>query len=263
MAYFARVTLGNYSPPSSSAGLATTTTTTTTTTKAEEGEKKGDGGEGAMEEGKNVVIMGRKSWEGIPKKFRPLKGRRNVVVSRQTDYDLYVPLHSLLQRRNEKERKNEGRTKGTYASRGRNRTGCPDTHLSSSLPSAVSLSTSLSSRSPIPTREPKIFLIGGAQLYTHSLVQPDPSFLVDRILLTRIKSPAFEGCDAFFPEFRSACTISREGGVEGNEVSDEEEGVGEWRRASHKDLEKFVGFEVVEGDQTEKEVVYEFQMWIR
>jgi len=30
----------------------------------------------------NGVVMGRKSWEGIPPRWRPLKGRRNVVVSR-------------------------------------------------------------------------------------------------------------------------------------------------------------------------------------
>ncbi|PRQ76741.1 hypothetical protein AAT19DRAFT_12159 [Rhodotorula toruloides] len=44
---------------------------------------KGEGQELA-----NAVIMGRKSWEGIPSKFRPLPGRVNVVVSRQQGFDL-------------------------------------------------------------------------------------------------------------------------------------------------------------------------------
>jgi dihydrofolate reductase len=33
-----------------------------------------------------VVVMGRKTWESIPEKFRPLAGRTNVVVTRQPDY---------------------------------------------------------------------------------------------------------------------------------------------------------------------------------
>ena len=32
------------------------------------------------------VIMGRKTWESLAPKFRPLPGRRNIVVSRQSGY---------------------------------------------------------------------------------------------------------------------------------------------------------------------------------
>ncbi|AFM16865.1 dihydrofolate reductase [Mycolicibacterium chubuense NBB4] len=34
----------------------------------------------------HTVIMGRRTWESLPEKFRPLPGRRNVVVTRQADY---------------------------------------------------------------------------------------------------------------------------------------------------------------------------------
>lgn len=33
------------------------------------------------------VIMGRKTWESLPEKFRPLPGRHNIVVSRNPAYD--------------------------------------------------------------------------------------------------------------------------------------------------------------------------------
>lgn len=32
------------------------------------------------------VIMGRKTWDSLPPRFRPLPGRSNVVISRQTDW---------------------------------------------------------------------------------------------------------------------------------------------------------------------------------
>jgi dihydrofolate reductase len=33
--------------------------------------------------GRNAVIMGRVTWESIPKKYRPLKNRLNIVITRQ------------------------------------------------------------------------------------------------------------------------------------------------------------------------------------
>jgi dihydrofolate reductase len=33
------------------------------------------------------VIMGRKTWESLSGKFRPLPGRMNIVVTRQADYE--------------------------------------------------------------------------------------------------------------------------------------------------------------------------------
>ena len=34
------------------------------------------------------VIMGRKTWDSLPPKFRPLPGRINIVVTRQTDWQM-------------------------------------------------------------------------------------------------------------------------------------------------------------------------------
>ena len=34
----------------------------------------------------HTVIMGRKTWESLPPRFRPLPGRRNIVITRQSDF---------------------------------------------------------------------------------------------------------------------------------------------------------------------------------
>ena len=43
------------------------------------------------------VIMGRKTWDSLPPKFRPLPGRLNIVVTRQADWQAAgaVCAHSL------------------------------------------------------------------------------------------------------------------------------------------------------------------------
>ena len=45
------------------------------------------------------VIMGRKTWDSLPPKFRPLPGRLNVVVTRQANWQAAgaVTAHSLAQ----------------------------------------------------------------------------------------------------------------------------------------------------------------------
>ena len=37
---------------------------------------------------KNAVVMGRKTWESIPTKYKPLSGRLNVVLTRSSGFDI-------------------------------------------------------------------------------------------------------------------------------------------------------------------------------
>lgn len=38
----------------------------------------------------HTVLMGRKTWESIPEKFRPLPKRKNIVITRNTHYPVPV-----------------------------------------------------------------------------------------------------------------------------------------------------------------------------
>jgi dihydrofolate reductase len=45
------------------------------------------------------VVMGRKTWDSIPPRFRPLPGRTNVVITRQVDWraDGALPANNLFE----------------------------------------------------------------------------------------------------------------------------------------------------------------------
>ena len=45
----------------------------------------------------STVIMGRKTWESIPKKYRPLPKRRNIVLTRNPNYPENVEFYANIQ----------------------------------------------------------------------------------------------------------------------------------------------------------------------
>ena len=124
MAYFARITKR---VPSS-----------TTSTSSED----------SSQAPQNVVVMGRKTWESIPSKFRPLPQRTNVVISRSS--------------------KLEGAGDGVV--------------VSDSISSALS---SLAAKAKEGNAAPlgRVFVIGGAAIYNQALEMEQAK----SILLTRVE----------------------------------------------------------------------------
>jgi dihydrofolate reductase/thymidylate synthase len=113
----------------------------------------------------NAVVMGRKTWESIPGKFRPLPGRLNIVLSRSG---------------------------GLAEANDENNNGAE------TLPEGVlvrkSIDDALSAISSSEKRIEKTFVIGGAQIYEEAL----QSEKCEAVHLTEVEGE-FE-CDAFIPK---------------------------------------------------------------
>lgn len=121
----------------------------------------------------NAVIMGRKTWESIPSKFRPLPGRINVVLSRSAT-------HTENNSDVVNARDVGPGTKGVYTV--------------DSLESALALCSS----PELADKVENVFVIGGGQVYQEAIASPNCS----AIHLTRIEED-YE-CDTFFPDIDSA-----------------------------------------------------------
>ncbi|KAI7823641.1 dihydrofolate reductase-like domain-containing protein [Gamsiella multidivaricata] len=114
----------------------------------------------------NACIMGRRTWESIPPKFRPLSSRFNVIVTRNPHYlEQVLALESAA------------------------------VALASIMPAPLTLVPAVSNSQ---IRIDRIFLIGGAQLYNEGVQSKDCA----HIFMTRIQTTL--ECDTFFPEIKES-----------------------------------------------------------
>jgi len=117
----------------------------------------------------NAVIMGRKTWESIPSKFRPLDGRINVVLTRQGKESIHT---------------NDGDEE-----KDENSEICV---VASSLQEVFSKLSAMKNVG-------NVFVIGGGQVYREAI----ESGIVNRVIYTEVSNvPQEVEFDAWFPDLK-------------------------------------------------------------
>jgi dihydrofolate reductase len=139
-----------------------------------------------------AVIMGRKTWESLPLRFRPLPGRLNIVLTRDPSY--VATGASVVHTLQEALKVGAG---GTAPEETRRAAPSVSSPPGGGAPHGGAFGGGL-------------FVIGGAELYAHALP------LADRLELTEIDRD-FPG-DVFFPEIAPDewREISRQPGISSN-----------------------------------------------
>lgn len=122
----------------------------------------------------------------------------------------------------------------------------------------------------------RVFVIGGAQLYTDLLKLNSVVATVDKLLVTRIMAPRYE-CDAYFPEFRTAeqyrseVEHAKQIAAEGTDGAEQLQGLlkqQEWTQASANSLRQYLGSACPASLKDSQDMVtseggtwYQYQLW--
>ncbi|KAL4790408.1 dihydrofolate reductase-like domain-containing protein [Aspergillus venezuelensis] len=209
---------------------------------------------GAGKKRTNALIMGRKTYDSVPPKLRPLGKRVSVVISRESGGSVAERVKEELEGKKEREREvaerkaaEQGTTAtATPAAPASAPEGQTDAFVSSSLEDALQQLD----RDAVEGSVGNVYVIGGAEIYGASLRLPSETESGEkrtiRIVMTdveKLDGSGFE-CDTFFP-------------VGAKELKSDK-----WRRVSSKEVSEWVGEEVsgewiTEGDIRVRMVGYE------
>ncbi|MGB9883564.1 MAG: dihydrofolate reductase [Microgenomates group bacterium] len=111
----------------------------------------------------HIVIMGRKTFQSLPEKFRPLPKRVNIVITSQKNFTIF------------------SRSKKDSL-----------VYITSSLKEAIKKAQQLVKEKKLPE---EIFIIGGASVYAQAIS------LADKLYLTVIDK-SYPQADVFFPDYQ-------------------------------------------------------------
>ena len=143
----------------------------------------------------NAVIMGRKTWESLPEKSRPLKGRVNVVLSRQALelHKRFVDFNDDPSSLNKKSEQLLSLHEGKNSQNQLNKKNIQPSNDKEKILWYSSLDEALQILEKMPEID-QVFVIGGANVYEQAIQHPS----CQKIYLTQVEA-TFE-CDAFFPK---------------------------------------------------------------
>ncbi|MEK7634023.1 MAG: dihydrofolate reductase [Patescibacteria group bacterium] len=120
----------------------------------------------------HIVIMGRKTYESLPEKFRPLPNRVNIVVTRDLNF-------TILKRSSK-----DGNFKAIVCN-----------SIEEAIKKAKSYKLQVTSF--------EVFIIGGASIYKQGIKYADKLYLT-------LVNQEFPGADAFFPDYSDFKIVKEE-----------------------------------------------------